>query len=65
MSRRNKFIVVSVFVLLVLGLGILPFMGDETVEPDDLESWHDYTRQSQGRSLGNGHSEPGHYRAGG
>ena len=32
MSRHNKFIVVSVFVLLLLGLGILPFMGDETIE---------------------------------
>jgi HlyD family secretion protein len=32
MSRRNKIIMLGVFVLLVLGLSILPFTGDETTE---------------------------------
>lgn len=32
MPRRNKIIVLGVFVLFVLGLSVLPFIGDETIE---------------------------------
>ena len=30
MSRRNKTIMISVILLVILGLGILPFIGDDT-----------------------------------